>query len=147
MLNHLLEPALVVIGGGLLSLKLLALWSHRRSAARGLVSGTLAPVNPSPNSVSSEGEGANITPLSAQDAAAWEALQDAIEGLSGRLVTSEADYLHAVFRTPVLGFEDDLEARFDTKNNLIHLRSSSRVGHSDMGANLKRVEALKRVLE
>lgn len=147
MLNFL-EPVLVVLGGGFLSLKLLAVWSHTRSAARGLVHDKLAPNNPSPNSVCSEGEGANIEPIRIKDAEdAWDALQDAIESLSGRFISIEENYVHAVFKTSVLGFEDDLEARLDTENGLIHLRSSSRVGYSDMGCNLKRVTALRRLVE
>lgn len=142
-----IEPALVVLGGGFLSLKLLAIWSHKRCAARGLIAGKLAPNNPSPNSVCSEAEGANIAPIAVSDPESWKSLKDAVESLSGRFITTETHYLHAVFRTPLLGFEDDLEARFDSENNLIHLRSSSRVGHSDMGANLKRVEALRRLVE
>ena len=146
-MSNWIEPVLVVIGGGFLSLKMLAVWSHTRSAARGVINGKLAPNNPSPNSACSEGEGANIDPIVVSDPELWEGLQDAVESLSGRFVTIETNYLHAVFKTSVLGFEDDLEARYDTENNLIHLRSSSRVGHSDMGCNLKRVEALRRLIE
>lgn len=141
------EPLLVMLGGGFLSLKLLAVWSHTRSAARGVVDGKLAPNSPSANSVCSEGEGANIEPLSANHEETWESLQDAVESLSGRFITIEADYFHATFRTPFLRFEDDLEARYDREAECIHLRSSSRVGYSDMGTNLKRVKALRRLVE
>lgn len=146
-MSNWVEPALVVIGGGFLSLKLLAVWSHTRSAARGVINGKLAPNNPSPNSVCSEGERANIAPIDVSGLESWESLQDAVESLSGRFVTIEANYLHAVFKTSVLGFEDDLEARYDAEKNQIHLRSSSRVGHSDMGCNLKRVTELRRLVE
>ena len=53
------------------------------------------------------------------------------------------DYAHFVFRTPLLGFADDLELRLDAGAGLIHVRSSSRVGRSDLGANERRVERLR----
>ena len=143
----ILELLAVIIGGGVLSLKLLAVWSHTRNAAHGIIKGKLAPNNSSPNSVCSEGETANINPLRVSDSDAWENLQDAIESLSGRFERIEHEYLHAVFKTPLWGFEDDLEARFDRQANLIHLRSASRVGYSDRGTNGRRVDSLKRILE
>ena len=146
MLNWV-EFVVIVLSGGILSLKLLAVWSHTRCVAHGIVDGKLAPNNLSPNSVCSEGETANIAPLAAECYEAWDNLQDAVESLSGRFIVIEGNYLHAVFRSPILGFEDDLEARYDVQSKSIHLRSSSRVGYSDMGSNAKRVEALKRLLE
>ena len=146
MLNWV-EPVVVLLGGGVLSLKLLAVWSHTRCTAHGVVDGKLAPNNLSPNSVCSEGETANIAPLAAEHVDSWENLQDAVQSLSGRFILTEANYLHAVFRTPVLGFEEDFEARYDNEDNCIHLRSASRVGFSDMGSNAKRVESLKRLVE
>jgi uncharacterized protein (DUF1499 family) len=143
----ILELIAVTAGGGVLSLKLLAVWSHTRNAAHGIIDGKLAPNNPSPNSVCSEGEGANIAPLAVNGLDAWENLQDAVESLSGRFIKIEENYLHAVFKTPIWGFEDDFEARFDREEKTIHLRSASRVGYSDMGSNSKRVEKLKSILE
>jgi uncharacterized protein (DUF1499 family) len=146
MLNWV-EPVVILLTGGVLSLKLLAVWSHTRCAAHGVVDGKLAPNNLSPNSVCSDGEAPNIAPLVAKHVDTWENLQDAVESLSGRFIVTEANYLHAVFRTPLLGFEEDFEARYDREANTIHLRSASRVGYSDMGSNTKRVEALKRIIE
>jgi len=146
MLNWV-EPVVIFLTGGVLSLKLLAIWSHTRCAPHGVVGGKLAPNSLSPNSVCSDGEMPNIEPLEVKHGDTWENLQDAVESLSGRFITIEANYLHAVFRTPLLGFEEDLEARYDRETNSIHLRSASRVGYSDMGSNAKRVEALKRILE
>jgi hypothetical protein len=44
---------------------------------------------------------------------------------------------------PIGGPFDDLELRIDADQKTIHLRSASRVGHGDGGANRKRVELLK----
>jgi uncharacterized protein (DUF1499 family) len=56
----------------------------------------------------------------------------------------EPTYLRATFRSRLFGYEDDVEFRLDIAAGVVHVRSASRVGHSDFGANRKRVEALRR---
>lgn len=53
-------------------------------------------------------------------------------------------YLYAEFSTALMGYTDDVEFCADGK--LLHVRSSSRLGHSDLGANRKRVEAIRAAL-
>jgi uncharacterized protein (DUF1499 family) len=60
-----------------------------------------------------------------------------------KVVSSGADYLKAEARSAVFRFVDDVEFRLDAETGLIHVRSASRVGYSDLGANRKRVEALR----
>lgn len=60
------------------------------------------------------------------------------------IVTSSDGYLHAVYTTAILRFKDDVEFLVDAKAKLIQVRSASRVGHSDLGVNRKRVEALRK---
>jgi len=40
-------------------------------------------------------------------------------------------------------YVDDVELRLDENKQLIHVRSASRVGHSDLGANRKRVARIR----
>jgi uncharacterized protein (DUF1499 family) len=42
-----------------------------------------------------------------------------------------------------MGFIDDVELLYDRKKQLIQVKSASRVGQSDFGANRKRVELLR----
>ena len=65
--------------------------------------------------------------------------------IGGDLKTDDGSLLHAVVKTPVLRFPDDLHARLDAAAGVIHLRSSSRVGRSDLGANRRRVAKLRAV--
>jgi uncharacterized protein (DUF1499 family) len=44
-----------------------------------------------------------------------------------------------------MGYVDDVE--FRKTETQVHVRSASRVGHSDMGANRKRVEALRAAID
>jgi len=43
----------------------------------------------------------------------------------------------------VFRFVDDVEFHVDETAKLIHVRSASRVGHSDLGVNRRRVEAIR----
>ena len=52
-------------------------------------------------------------------------------------------YLWATFSSRVFRFVDDLELRMDAPARAIHVRSSSRIGRTDFGANRKRVETLR----
>lgn len=60
-----------------------------------------------------------------------------------RLITEESDYLHFTFTSLIFRFVDDVE--FEITENKIHVRSASRVGHSDLGVNRKRVEEIRRL--
>lgn len=53
--------------------------------------------------------------------------------------TVEDNYLHYTFKTWPIPFVDDVEFLFDDEKKLIHYRSASRVGRSDLGANSKRM--------
>ena len=112
----------------------------------GLDQGRLRPCPSSPNCVCSEGDDPSVEPLtyagSGQEA--FQSLVDLIESQPRvDLITVEGAYAHAVFRTPVFRFRDDLEVRLDEPNSVIHVRSASRLGYSDLGANRKRVESLR----
>ena len=58
------------------------------------------------------------------------------------VVTEEDLYLHVEFRSRVFGFVDDVEFGFDDGAALIHFRSASRTGYSDLGVNRKRMTAI-----
>lgn len=111
--------------------------------------GRLGPCPSSPNCVCSESgaEGeARIAPFEVpSDVApegAFEALADVV-GARAEVTERSAGYLRAVFKTRLLRFRDDFEARLDAEARRIHVRSASRLGYSDLGANRKRVEALR----
>ena len=66
-------------------------------------------------------------------------MKQVIQDVGGEMTVEEGAYLATTFTSTFLGFVDDLECRHDKVNHTIHLRSASRVGHSDFGANRKRV--------
>jgi uncharacterized protein (DUF1499 family) len=69
---------------------------------------------------------------------AWIALQDDWE-----IRLDESYFVHAVVKTPTLGFRDDVQLLFLPDEQLIQVRSSSRVGLSDLGTNARRIETLR----
>ena len=115
----------------------------------GLHDGRLAACPDSPNCVcSQDAEAAHaIAPLAFRGSAA-DAMRALKQVLAGqplvRVITEAPNYLHAEFRTPLCRFVDDVEFLVVEKAHVIHVRSASRVGYSDLGTNRRRVEALRR---
>lgn len=64
-----------------------------------------------------------------------------------RVVTATDDYLHVEFTSAIWRFVDDVVFTVDGVARLIHVRSASRVGHYDFGANRRRVEAIRVAFE
>ncbi len=120
--------------------------------APGIADGRLAPCPGTPNCVCSEfaaDQAHFIAPfeLPAESAAtALARLRAAIVEQGGTIRAQGADYLAATYTSPLFGFVDDLEIRVDLEAGLVHVRSASRVGHGDLGANRKRVEQLRQRL-
>ena len=70
-------------------------------------------------------------------------LERVIAETGGLVIAQEPGYLRAVYETQLLRFIGDVEFCQDKNNSMIHVRSVSRMGHSDLGANLKRVEKIR----
>nr|WP_240474063.1 DUF1499 domain-containing protein [Salinivibrio socompensis] len=60
------------------------------------------------------------------------------------VVTSQDNYAHLRFTTKVLRFVDDVEVSL--AGNQLALRSASRIGYYDFGANRQRAEAIRQRL-
>jgi uncharacterized protein (DUF1499 family) len=91
-----------------------------------------------------EGKGA-VEPLAftGPPEEAWEKAQMAVEQIGGTIETLEQRYLWATFRSRVFGFVDDLELRLVANQQIIHVRSASRIGYSDLGVNRRRLARLR----
>lgn len=125
----------------------LAADSRAMSVTLGVEDGRLAPCPDSPNCVSSDapaGDSHHIPPLSATNRDTWPRLQETVGALDGvELVARDGDYARYTFRTPLLGFIDDVEFLYRPRQGEIAVRSASRVGYGDMNANRKRIESLR----
>jgi uncharacterized protein (DUF1499 family) len=109
---------------------------------------TFTPCPDSPNCVSSQStdKAHFVEPLHYSDSTA-DARQKLIDILEGtqrvRLVKVETDYIHAEFRSSVFRFVDDVKFWFPPDKPIIHVKSASRTGYYDFGANRRRVERLR----
>ena len=98
-----------------------------------------------PNCVSSlaQRESQQAAPLRSNTAITneqWDHVVKLLRQLGGDILVNDGNYCHAVFRSRVFQFKDDVElVRGETE---IHLRSASRAGRSDLGVNRERVENL-----
>ena len=52
----------------------------------------------------------------------------------------QENYIHIIAISKIFGFVDDVEFHMIPEEGVIEMRSQSRVGHSDMGVNRKRME-------
>ena len=62
------------------------------------------------------------------------------------ILTTQANYIRVEFTSALFRFVDDVEFYFPQQQageKIIHVRSASRVGHSDLGANRKRIEHIR----
>jgi uncharacterized protein (DUF1499 family) len=140
-MSLLVAAALIV-----LAFAVLGWWSQRpHQRVPGIVEGRLAPCYPAPRCVCSEHTGAHaIAPLAldpGDEEGGWNRLVEGVVATGGTIVLQHDGYLHATFVSRWFRFVDDLELR--RVGGIVHVRSTSRVGYSDLGVNRKRVERLR----
>jgi uncharacterized protein (DUF1499 family) len=108
----------------------------------------LAPCPSSPNCVSSQATDARhrVEPITytGNAAEAMRRLRGVIEGMPRtRIVNASDSALRAEFTSRLFRFVDDVDCIADPAAGVIQIRSASRVGYSDLGANRSRVEAIR----
>lgn len=122
----------------------------------GLVSGQLKPCDEKPNCVCSINSKKDlkhyISPIKALTAEelrhTWQKLQDSLPTLNLQVVSKDnigegrEEYLHCTHTSKLMGFVDDIEFHYQPHRLAIEVKSSSRVGYSDLGANRKRMEEI-----
>ncbi|MBK6659829.1 MAG: DUF1499 domain-containing protein [Proteobacteria bacterium] len=140
---------LTVLGVGVTLFAVLGWWSARAApAASGVRDGRLAPCDAAPHCVCSEGDGSDashwVAPISLPDVdgeTRWRVIREMVAASGGRVQREDQHYLHATYTSRLFRFVDDVELRMDGAR--LQVRSSSRVGYSDLGANAARVADLR----
>jgi uncharacterized protein (DUF1499 family) len=75
--------------------------------------------------------------------AAWKRLRAAVaESPRTVVVADDGRYMHVEFRSLIFRFPDDVEFLLDPEKRLIHFRSASRAGYSDLGVNRARMQKI-----
>lgn len=125
--------------------------ASKSGSAEGLKNGELLKCPDKINCVCSEKKGDIdhfIRPIIISDNTAGDKLKilkEIVKELGGKIQRDTETYISSTFSSSLFGFVDDLEIRVDSNKNVIHLRSASRVGYSDLGANRKRVKIIKKM--
>ena len=98
-----------------------------------------------PNCVNSQsGRGAQASEPISASTQQWQQLKAWITQQPDWEVTvNESNFMQAIVKTPTLRFRDDVQLLFLPEEQIIHVRSSSRLGLSDLGTNARRVETLR----
>jgi len=113
----------------------------------------LKPCPSSPNCVSSlaeEDAQHRVAPLAwtGDLTAAQARLRQAVLAAgNATFVVEEDTYWRIEFRSRIFRFVDDVEFLFDPQAKRIHVRSASRLGHSDLGVNRTRVEKIRALFQ
>ena len=113
-----------------------------------MTSGELAPCPSSPNCVSSQSSDPDHQiapfPINESPTAAIQRLQEILQQQdNAEIISAEPNYLYGEFTSRIMGFVDDVEFWADPDNNVIQVRSASRLGESDLGVNRQRIETIR----
>ena len=150
MLQRVFLMGLISIGG----LYVISL-SGRAPTNIGVTDGKLADCPDSPNCVSTQAADAEHKMEPIAIAATNDATSSSIEKIKAtiakhfpraKLVSEAEDYLYYQFTSLIFRFVDDVEFLVDHDKQQIDFRSASRVGHSDMGKNRKRMQEISDLL-
>ena len=122
--------------------------SGKRPDGIGIDSSGLKGCPQSPNCVSSEAKDEQHAiesfRLKGDPNVSWPLIQDEIASMPRwTIVTATDTYIHVEYKSRIFRFVDDLELFFNSGNGIISIRSASRIGYSDFGANRRRVELLR----
>lgn len=135
----------------LLCIFILLLGCSATPAQLGVVNGQLTPCPETPNCVNSQttNEAHFVAPIyfiGTTQEAQIHLLQILKEFEQSKIVSVQENYIRAEFTSKIFSFVDDVEFYFPASEKaevIIHLRSASRIGYSDLGANQKRIEQIR----
>ena len=111
--------------------------------------GNLTPCPDKPNCVSSQSASQypqeEPMPLNGRSASdAITALVAIVNNMPRTKIITQTDtYLHAEFRSRIFRFVDDLEFVIDEENGVVHFKSASRTGYSDLNVNPDRIKTIR----
>ena len=128
------------------------MFAGKRPNNLGVRDGKLVPCPSTPNCVLSQSSDAehSIKPLTynSTPAEAMADLKTVIQAMKKtKIITENKNYLYAEFTSAIMGFVDDVEFYLDEDAKVIHVRSASRLGQSDLGVNRKRIETIRAKLQ
>ena len=121
----------------------------------GIHAGKLATCPATPNCVNSQIPTSDtehaIAPIQfgGKASATMENLKFVLKNMPRTKIVTEGsnNYIYAEVTSKLMGFVDDVEFYLDDSSKTIQVRSASRLGESDWGANRQRVEEIRQQLQ
>jgi len=147
-LLSLLIAAILLLVINIVSPGVMTMFAGKRPTNLGVQDGKLVPCPSSPNCVNSQSEDPlhKIEPLTYNTSAA-EAIANLKKLIQSQervtIISESPNYIYAEFKTKIMGFVDDVEFYLDEAAKVIHIRSASRLGQSDLGVNRNRIETIR----
>ena len=150
--HQLLKIAKFVIFVTLISNLIFPVATWAASSKLGINDGHLAACPAYPNcAVSQDADSKHaIDPITyhVDRAQARETLLKVLTVVPRTEVVEQTDnYIHALSKSRIFKFTDDVEFYFPTNESVIHMRSASRIGDSDLGVNRRRLEQIRLALQ
>ncbi len=129
-------------------------FSGKRPTDLGVKEGKLKSCPPTPNCVCSQSPSSDtqhyVEPLD-YDGTPQEAMAKLKQVIQSqertKIIEESSNYIYTEFTTKLMGFVDDVEFSLDEAAKVIHVRSASRLGKSDLGVNRQRVETIRGALK
>ncbi|MDA3951511.1 MAG: DUF1499 domain-containing protein [Spirochaeta sp.] len=141
---------LIVIGGLIV---LNRTQGGRSAGSPDLAAGALAPCPESPNCVSTQAPAEDTqhavepVPVSGTPEQVIAAITAIVDAQPRMEIVEQGDrYLRATATSALFRFVDDVDFLVDPEESVVHMRSASRVGESDMGVNRRRYEFFRAAL-
>lgn len=126
-------------------------FSGTRPDNLGLSNGHLGGCPASPNCVSSQStDFHNIAPLhytTDREAALAKLLNVIKSQPNSEVIKAEDGYIYSEFTSKIMGYVDDVEFYAPPDQQIIEVRSASRLGESDLGVNRQRIETIRALFE
>ena len=112
----------------------------------------LPPCPPSPNCLCSQDPDPDhrVDPLTftGSPEEAFARLKQVVRSMPRAKIADERpNYFRAEYTTALMRVVDDVDFLIEPNGGKIHIRSASRVGYSDLGANRKRIERIRRAFD
>ncbi len=129
----------LVIGFGYF--KGMGIYSEKKQIETGVKKGTLMECPDKPNCVSTTNSDEKHAIKPIDTILTLEEINTKLEQFGLSLIKTDGNYSHFTFKSKIMGYVDDIEVMLN--GDKLSIRSASRVGYSDMGANRKRVEKIR----
>jgi len=98
-----------------------------------------------PNCINSQsGAGVQASEPIRASAEKWQKLKAWIaQQQDWEITVDDGNFMQAIVNTPMMRFRDDIQLLFLPDDQVNQVRSSSRIGISDLGTNARRIETLR----